>query len=456
MSPDRDARPDAGAEESLRDTLSARMQRLYPLCRSITGDGVRRTLDFLAEDLPLERRAVPSGTHVFDWTVPDEWNLREAWIEGPDGRRVVDVADHTLHVMSYSEPVRARLSRAELAEHVHTLPEHPGWIPYRTSYYRRAWAFCMEHDRWQGLTDGAYDVCVNSTLEPGELVYGECFLPGLSEQEILFSTHVCHPSMANDNLSGIVLQTELFRWLARRPRRFSYRAVFVPGTIGSLCWLSRNRDGLSRIRAGLVITGVGGPGALVYKRSRRGNTATDRAMRQVLEDAGVPHEVRRFDPYGYDERQYCSPGIDLPVGRLTRTPHGEYPEYHTSADDLGFVDPARIEDALDCCRRFVEHLEAESWPVSRAPYGEPQLGRRGLFDSVGGSAPKDSVMAMLWVMSLADGEHSLRDLVEASGLSRSAIEAACARLEDAGLLSLDGGFVEPIAGGAQRREDTIA
>ena len=413
------------------------MVAAYPLCRSITGDGVRRTLDLIAEALPdravLERTGVPSGTEVFDWTLADEWNVREAWVRGPDGRHVVDLDAHTLHLVGYSTPVHAHLSLDELRPHLHSLPDRPDWIPYRTSYYHREWGFCLRHRDLEALRPGDYEVFVDATLAPGELVYGEVVLPGSTDEEVLISSHVCHPSMANDNLTGLAVATELIRLLADRPdRRHTYRFLFAPGTIGSLTWLSRHTDHLSRIRHGLVLTGLGGGGPLVYKQTLRGNRAVDDAAAHVVRSRGG--EVRAYTPWGYDERQFNAVGFDLPVGRLTRTPHGEYPEYHTSADDLAFVGDDELVDALAALTEVVDVLEGDATYVNLRPYGEPQLGRHGLYPTTGGHAAGDEVMAMLWTLGLSDGSTSLLDVATRSGLSFAQVRTAATRLCEAGLL----------------------
>jgi aminopeptidase-like protein len=408
---------------------------LYPICRSITGDGVRETLRRVDQRLSLSISEVPSGTKVFDWTVPREWNIRDAWIANARGERMVDFRQSNLHVMSYSVPFRGRVSLAELRRHLHTLPDHPGWIPYRTSYYTEAWGFCVTFDQLQQLTDPEYDACIDSSLEDGHLTYGECYLPGEVEDECLLSCHVCHPSLCNDNLSGIALGVFLGRWLQNLPgRRLSYRLLFSPGTIGPITWLALNQDKLGAIRHGLVLTGVGGPGPLVYKRSRLGTATIDRAACHVLRHSSEAGEVRDFVPYGYDERQYCSPGINLPVGRLSRTPYEEYPEYHTSADNLDFVTPERLEGSYRACQSILNVLEREGTYLSCNPMCEPQLGRRGLYGSSGGGGGRSSELAMLWVLNLSDGGHSLLDIADRSGLPFESVHAAAARLLDATLL----------------------
>ena len=413
--------------------MRRQMDRLYPLCRSLTGDGVRATLDVVGESVPLTRHEVPSGTQVFDWTVNDEWNVQDAYIADPEGRRLVDFRACNLHLVSYSVPVRARMTLEELRPHLFTLPEHPMWIPYRTTYYNRTWGFCLSQRQLDALGPGPFDVVVDTTLAPGSLSYGELVLPGQREEEVLISAHVCHPSIANDNLSGIAVATELASALRALPsRRWTYRFLFGPGTIGSLTWLSRNPEAIPRIRAGLVLTGLGGPGSLVYKATRRGDRAVDRAVSHVVRRRGG--EVRAYSPYGYDERQYNAVGFDLPVGRLSRIPHGEYPEYHTSADNLDYVHTRELEDALGALLEVVEVLEHDDVFRNLAPYGEPQLGKYGLYPSVGGRSASDAVMAMLWTLGHSDGSTSLLQIADLAGLPFSQVREAAGRLEPAGLL----------------------
>jgi aminopeptidase-like protein len=416
--------------------MRAQMERLYPICRSITGDGVRATLDVIGESLPLERRSVPSGTEAHDWTVNDEWNVRDAWIADSTGRRVVDFREHNLHLVSYSVPVRTRMTLEELRPHLHTLPDRPDWIPYRTTYYSRTWGFCLTQRQLDAMDDGPYDVVVDTTLEPGELTYGELVLPGETEDEVLLSAHVCHPSIANDNLSGIAVATELAATLAARPRRrWTYRFLFAPGTIGSITWLSRNPDRVPLVRHGLVLTGLGGPGDLVYKRTRRGDRPIDRAAGHVVRRTGG--EVRDYSPYGYDERQYNALGFDLAVGRLSRTPHGEYPEYHTSADDLDYVKDHELVGSYDALVRIVDILEDDRAYRNLSPHGEPQLGKRGLYPTTGGRSASDAVMAMLWTLAYSDGSTRLLDIADRADLDFAALHAAATDLVSAGLLAAD-------------------
>ncbi|HSN87865.1 MAG TPA: DUF4910 domain-containing protein, partial [Thermoanaerobaculia bacterium] len=378
----------------------------YPICRSITGDGVRQTLAMIRQRIPLEIHEVPSGTPVFDWTVPREWNLRDAWVKGPDGRKVVDFQRSNLHVLNYSVPVHTKLSLSELKQHLFTLPDQPDLIPYRTSYYREAWGFCMAHREMLALPEGEYEVRIDSTLADGSLTYGEAFLPGETEREVLFSCHVCHPSLCNDNLSGIAVMTWLARELADRPRRYSYRFLFIPGTIGSITWLARNEERAGRIAHGLVAANLGDPGRFHYKKSRRGAAEIDRAVLHVLRTSGEDFGIEDFVPFGYDERQYSSPGFDLAVGSLTRTPYGRYPEYHTSADNLELVRPEALAGSLATYLRVVGVLEGNRRYLNLNPKCEPQLGRRGLYRMIGGDdAGRSRELALLWVLNLSDGRH---------------------------------------------------
>jgi aminopeptidase-like protein len=413
--------------------MHALIAELYPICRSITGDGLRTTLRRLQQLVPLELHEVPSGTQVFDWTVPKEWNIRDAWVANARGERVIDFRRHNLHVMNYSVPVRRRMTLAELRPHLHTLPEHPDWIPYRTSYYAEAWGFCLTHRAMEALPEGEYEVCIDATLEPGHLTYGELFLPGTTTDEILFSCHSCHPSLANDNLSGIAVAVWLARHFADQPRRHGMRFLFIPGTIGSITWLARNEATVQRVKHGLVLSCLGDPGRSTYKRSRRGDALVDRAAAHVLRQGG-DHELLDFVPYGYDERQYCSPGFDLPVGCLTRTPNGRFPEYHTSADDLDFVRPEALEDSLAKVRAVVEILEHDAAYLNLSPKCEPQLGRRGLYQNTGGTSPAGFEMALLWVLNYSDNRHTLLDIAERAGMPFATVRHAADDLRGAGLL----------------------
>ena len=410
------------------------MAELYPLCRSITGDGVRETLRRLQPHVSLQIHEVPSGTSVLDWTVPKEWNIRDAYVKNAAGERVIDFRESNLHVVSYSLPVRKRMALAELKEHLFTLPERPDWIPNRTAYYDGSWGFCLRHRRLLELPDGEYDVCIDSSLEPGSLTYGEYYIPGASPEEVLFSCHVCHPSLCNDNLSGIVIAAFLAKHLTTVALRYSYRFLFIPATIGSLTWLALNEPRLTRIRHGLVLTCLGDAGGHTYKKSRRGDAEIDQAVAIMLRDQGAPHRIVDFSPTGYDERQFCSPGFNLPVGCLMRT--SDYPEYHTSADNPDLVQADALAASLTNCLSVVDILERNRRYLNRSPKGEPQLARRGLYHGVGGGVrPSHEILAIKWMLNLSDGEHTLLDIAERSACSFRQLTAAADDLLACGLLT---------------------
>ncbi len=419
--------------------LGERMHRfssdLFPICRSITGNGFRETLRWIRREIPLELHEVPSGTQVFDWTVPKEWNIRDAWVKNPRGEKIIDFRRSNLHVVSYSIPVRRKVGIAELRQHLHSLVDRPDWVPYRTSYYTEDWGFCLAHDQLEGLEEGEYEVCIDSRLENGSLTYGEYLIPGKCADEILLSCHACHPSLCNDNLSGVALATFLGKLLSDVDLKYSYRLLFIPGTIGSITWLAKNEDKLSRVRHGLVVACVGDPGKFHYKRSRRGNAEVDRAAVHVLRHCGEGFEVLDFSPYGYDERQYCSPGFNLPVGSLTRTPHGRFPQYHTSADDLDLVRPEALSGSLAAYLSVFQILENNVGYINLNPKCEPQLGKRGLYRAIGGLADAGRLeLAMLWVLNLSDGDHTLLDIAERAVLPFELVLTAARALVEHGLL----------------------
>jgi len=427
-------------ERTLGTEMHAVLRELYPVCRSITGDGLRRSLRILQHTAPLALREVPTGTPVFDWVVPREWNFRGARLVGPDGDVIADAGRLNLHVLNYSVPFRGKVPLEELEKHLHSLPEQPSLVPYRTSYYKEDWGFCLSHQQRASLRPGEYDVLIETTLREGSLTYGEVVVPGASAEEVLVSAHCCHPSLANDNLSGMVLAATLARLIGGIALRYTYRFLFVPGTIGSITWLALNEDQARRISHGLVAACVGDSGRLTYKRSRRGNAEIDRAAIHVLAHCGEDYDVRDFTPYGYDERQYCSPGFDLAVGSLTRTPHGEYPEYHTSGDDPSLVKPDRLVSSLRRYLAVFEVLEGNVTYVNLFPKCEPQLGKRGLYGAVGGrSHAVASQMAMLWVLNLCDGTRSLLDVAERAKLPFEDVRRAASALEAVGLVAVQGG-----------------
>ena len=409
---------------------------LFPVCRSLTGDGVRETLAYIGRLVPeLTVHEVPSGTQAFDWTVPDEWNIRGAWIEDESGRRIVDFANSNLHVVGYSTPVDEWMSLAELQPHLHSLPEQPDAIPYVTSYYARRWGFCLAHSVRERLAEGNYHVVIDSTLEPGSLTYGEVLLKGSEEKEILLSTYVCHPSMANNELSGPVVTTALARWLASLPeRRYSYRIVFIPETIGSIVYISRHLQELKRrTAAGYVITCIGDDRAYSFLRSRDGNTLADRAAKLVMDRHAPDHVEYSWLDRGSDERQYCSPGVDLPVASIMRTRYQSYPEYHTSLDDLELVTPSGLEGGFTAVRKVIELLEGNR--VYRAVHPcEPQLGRRGLYPTLSTRGAGNTVRAMTNLLGYADGTRDLVDIAAVTGIGPDEALETAQRLLNAGLI----------------------
>jgi len=419
------------------------VSELYPICRSITGPGVRETLSLVGKRIPLELYEVPSGTPVFDWQVPKEWSIRDAYVKTADGRRVIDFQAHNLHVVSYSTPVRATLTLTELRPHLHTLPDAPDRIPYRTSYYRPSWGFCLRHRDLLAMDQGPYEVCIDSELKDGSLTYAECVLPGEVADEVLIYTHVCHPSLANDNASGIAVATELARALGASRHHFTYRFVFAPGTIGAITWLAQNEARVPRIRYGLVLGLLGDPGPLTFKKSARGDTLVDRVGAHVVQTLDAASRVEDFSPYGYDERQFCSPGFDLAVGRLTRSANNMYPEYHSSGDDLKLVQPQYLAQSLCAAARVCEALERDATYVNTMPKCEPQLGKRGLYRVTGGTHPSGREHALLWVLNQSNGRRSLLDIAVRANMPFTVIRSAADDLLHSGLLSLPGERIEP-------------
>jgi aminopeptidase-like protein len=431
--------PASPTEDELRRTgqdIYALASELYPICRSITGGGVRETLDILGRQIPLDIHEVQTGTQVFDWTVPREWNIRDAYIKNEAGERVVDFRAHSLHVLNYSVPVRERRTLAELKEHIYTLPDQPDLIPYRTSYYAERWGFCMAHKALEALPDGVYEAVIDSSLTDGHLTYGEYLHRGETGDEFLFSAHICHPSLANDNCSGLALLTLLAKHLSGQKTQLTYRFLFAPGTIGAITWLARNETNAGRIKHGLTVSCVGDGGGPTYKKSRRGDAMIDRAMTHVLKHATPTPNLLDFIPYGYDERQYCSPGFNLPVGMFQRSQFGTFPEYHTSADNLDFIRPEHLAASYDMILRAIEIAEHNARFINLSPKCEPQLGKRGLYGAIGGD--KDAAaknMAMLWVLNLSDGGHSLLDIAERAGIPFRIIHSTACLLQEHGLLA---------------------
>jgi aminopeptidase-like protein len=405
------------------------MTMLYPICRSITGNGVRQSFEIINKYIPLTLFEVRTGTKVFDWTVPKEWNIRDAYIKDASGKKIVDFKNSNLHVLNYSVPVHKRVKLEELKAHLYSSPEHPEWIPYRTSYYKEAWGFCVSHNQLLALDDGEYEVFIDSSLEDGSLTYAECFVPGELSDEVLIFTHTCHPSLCNDNLSGISLSVFLIRYLMQQKCRYSYRFVFAPTTIGSIVWLAQNETNVHKIKHGLVCTLVGDTRNFTYKRSRRHNTEIDQVVEHVLQSRGKEYKIIDFFPFGYDERQFCSPGLNLPVGCLTRATYGQYPEYHTSADNLEFVNASSLVESLELFQEILFVLESNKKYINQSPKGEAQLGKRGLYSMIGANSQNmDSQLALLWILNASDGEQSLLDIAYKSKMKFADIKHAADRL----------------------------
>lgn len=410
---------------------------LFPILRSLTGEGVRATLRRLREVCGLEIRSIPTGAPILDWTVPREWNVAAAYLRDPDGATLADVRVHTLHLVGYSVAHRGALDLDELRPHLHGLPDRPDWIPYRTSYWRETWGFCLPQRTIDALRPGRYEVVIDADLSAGEMNWGELVVPGRRSGEILISTHICHPSMANDNCSGMAVAAELAAEFARGPRPgCTLRFLFAPGTVGAIAWLATHRKIVPAIRHVVVLAGLGDAGSLTLKHTRRGGLPLDAAAVRVARRTRRPLREEPFAPYGYDERQYSSPGFDLPAIVISRTPFGQYPEYHTSADNLAFIRPESLADSFDYLFDLIGELAEARHPINLSPFGEPQLGRRGLYDALGGeSHARELQTAMLWILNLADGRADEAWIRERSGLPEPLYDAAMRRLRDTGLIA---------------------
>lgn len=408
--------------------------KLFPICRSITGNGVRETLKILEEEIPLKIKEIPSGIKVLDWEIPDEWNITDAYIKDSKGRKVVDFKESNLHVVNYSVPVNTKLTLDELKPHLFTLPQTPDLIPYRTTYYEKTWGFCMRHSDFLKLEEDTYEVVIQSSLQPGSLTMAEFVKKGRTDKEIIISAHTCHPSLANDNLSGIAVAVALAKHVMQRDTNYTYRFLFIPGTIGSIAWLSLNENTIEKIKGGFVLSGVGDGGSINYKRSRRGDSLIDTAFAKVLAKRNA--KILDFSPYGYDERQFCSPGFNLAVGCFTRSVFSTYPQYHTSADNTAFVKSEYLEDSLAACTSAINFLEKEPTYLNLNPKGEPQLGKRGLYKAMNDQTQdrKKLQLALLWILNYSDGENSLFSISEKSKIEYPLLEKAATLLEEHNLL----------------------
>ncbi len=425
------------------DEMVSLMEELFPICRSITGNGLRKTLQIINKKIPLDIREIPSGTKVFDWEIPKEWNINDAYIIDPNGKKIVDFKKSNLHVLNYSTPISKKMDLEELIPHLYTIPNKPDVIPYLTSYYNENWGFCISHKQFQSFVSGEYEVVIDSTLKNGSLTYGECYFEGKTNEEVLISTYVCHPSLCNDNLSGVVLTTLLAEKIKNHSKNFSYRFLFVPETIGAIAWLSQNEKNIHKIKHGLVSTCVGDPGKITYKKSKQGNTEIDKIVTYVLKQSNQPHRILDYFPMGSDERQFCSPGFNLPVGSLFRSRYGtnEFPEYHTSDDNLGFISKESMEDSFMKYFETISIIENNKKYKTLNPKCEPFLGKRNLYRTIGGqteeNSEKDLEFALKWVLSYSNGHNSILDIAEISKMPFSIIKKASDTLYEIDLLKME-------------------
>ncbi len=397
-------------EESIGQDLHQLMSDLFPICRSITGEGVRETLRIIGQHIPLRIHEVPSGTQAFDWTVPKEWNIRDAFIKDEHGNRIVDFQENNLHVVGYSSPVDGWMSLAELNKHVHSLEEQPDAIPYVTSYYREHWGFCLTHNKRRMLEEGRYRVVIDSEIADGHLTYGELMIPGERDEEVFLSTYICHPSMANNELSGPVVMTFLAKWIMSQPRSYTYRIIFIPETIGSIVYLSRNFEIMKRnVIVGFNLSCLGDERTWSFVESRYGNTLAEKVVINLL--SWMHPDFRRYSflERGSDERQYCSPGVDLPVVTLCRTKFGQYPEYHTSLDNLDLVTPDGLEQSYRFVKACLELVERNR-RFNVQCMGEPQLGKRGLYPTLSTKKSGEAVRSMMNLLAYSDGNNDLVDI----------------------------------------------
>jgi len=432
------------------------IKNCYPICRSITGNGVRETLKILQQKISLDINEIPTNTQCFDWKIPNEWNIKDAYIIDPNGKKIVDFKKSNLHVVSYSIPINKKIKLSELKKHLHYLSDKPDHIPYRTSYYNEYWGFCITYNQFKNLSEGEYEVCIDSSLKEGYLTYGEYFKQGKVKDEILFSCYVCHPSLCNDNLSGVGLVAILGKILNKIPTYFSYRFLFIPETIGAIAWLSKNKESVNNIKHGLVATCCGDRGTSTYKKTRDGDNIIDDIVEQVLKDSGEPYEILDFWPSGSDERQFSSPGFNLPIGSLMRTLYDTFEEYHTSKDNLDFMDVNSLTNSLSKYLEIIYQLEnnsnlnkknhlkitkisIENDPVfiSQNMKCESFLGKRNLYHKLGALTNQNNLevkRAIQWIMNFSDGYHSLNDISKKSGMNLIILNDAVNLLKNVNLL----------------------
>ena len=445
------------SSEEIKEEMFSLMQELFPICRSITGNGVRKTLERIKKDIPLSKFEIPTGTQVFDWTIPKEWNIVDAYVSDLSGKKIIDFQKSNLHVVNYSIPIKKQISLNELKKHIFSNPEKPDYIPYVTSYYNETWGFCLEHSELIKMKDKKYDVIIESKLENGFLTYGEFFIKGESENEILISTYICHPSMCNDNLSGVVVATALAKYLKNLKLKYSIRFLFIPETIGAISWLYLNQNKIKNIKHGLVLTCLGDSGHFTYKKSRKGDAEIDETVVKILKESKKKFEVVEFFPWGSDERQFCSPGFNLPVGSLIRTMYDKFPEYHTSGDNLDFMNKNSLKESFEKYFLIISELEKnfgikkihvnekrekirsdkESYFLATNPKCEPQLGKYNVYKNFGGQyeeSKKELKNAIFWILNYSDGIHSLEDIARKSKLDLDLIKKTSSLLESKKLI----------------------
>ncbi|MEO8664941.1 MAG: DUF4910 domain-containing protein [Ignavibacteria bacterium] len=424
----------------MKEVLEKYFDRLWPINRSLTGNGNRETLKILSEIINMEISEIPSGTECFDWTVPSEWNVKEAWIMDSKGNTIVDFKNNNLHLLGYSEKFSGKLDLNELKEHLHSLPEQPAVIPYLTSYYKSRWGFCITHDQLENLHNDTYEVLIDSELDPkGSMTIGEAVLKGDTDEEILLSTYICHPSMANNELSGPLVTAFIYDVLSKKTqRKYTYRFLFLPETIGSIYYLSKHGKKLKKdLAAGYVVTCIGDKGNFTYKKSREGNTLADRAAELVLNQSGNDFTVEDFFPTGSDERQYCSQGFNLPVGSLMRTRYGKYEEYHTSADNKDCITFEAMESSVETYLKIFKVIEENETYINTMPHCEPQLGKRDLYPTLGSQKnTSELVNAMMWVLNFSDGSNDLISISEKSKIDFEVVKEASDKLVEKGILKI--------------------
>jgi aminopeptidase-like protein len=418
--------------------MYSKLKELYPICRSITGNGVRETLQIIKKDIPIQIHEIESGKEVFDWTIPDEWNINDAYVKNSKGEKVIDFQKNNLHVVSYSCPFVGKMTLNELKEKIHTLDHLPDSIPYLTTYYKRDWGFCMKHNDFLELGDDVYEIVIDTTLEPGNLTYADLIIPGKSDKEILISSYICHPSIANDCLSGTVLSMHLAKYLLEKENYYTYRFVFIPECIGAIAYINKNFDILKKnVVGGYVITCVGDDGDFTYLKTRKENQLIDKVTLYTLKKIGCKFSTREFYLAGSDERQYNYPGVDLNIGSLMRTKYGEFDEYHTSKDDLDFISQKDMELSLSVYKECICTLETNQKYINTV-LCEPRLGKYGLYSQVGGLNPSygqlDNIRRRM--LYYFDGEHDLIDISVILNVPCEILEQEVVKLKKANLIRI--------------------